>query len=357
MAIIVADLFQIEQNIRWFIVQATESGASVSAVTKFCTSEPDIVASLYSCGIQSIADSNMKNFSQSFPSELRKDLIKTRMSDIRSLPFLPQEHTPDRVFVSDRELLHAIREISPECRPEIVLIAELGDFKEGMYPDDIRTCLREFRDLPIIGVSANFACLSGFLPDIMSIKLLHSLAIEIVEFKQLPTAFVSIGGTVVWQLLLSGALKGLVSELRIGEGIFFGYDSSGNTTIPGLSSSCFTLKGEIVEISIKEITAGKNSGHTALGTEVASRPTGKRTCAVLDFGILAGGEANLKPHDPGLIVVGQTFDFTVADITNSRLKYKSGDFIPFGVQYTGASQAYINPYIERSVIHKAYKDT
>lgn len=347
MAAITILLPQIQENAKWFIEEASNCGATVSAVTKFCTSRPKIVDALYKNGIRSISDSNMENFFQPLPVDLKKNLIKTRMSDIRSIPLLPKEYCPDRIFISDRELLLAVRNLQKVRRPEIVLIAELGDFKEGMDPNEIRRSVREFSDLPIIGVSGNFSCLSGILPDMESIETLHLLGVEIRSVKNLRRPFVSVGGTVVWKLMLSQALRALVSEIRVGEGIFFGHDSSGGCAIPELYNTAFTLEGEIIEIATKDIELPGITGHTALGAEAKRRPTGERTCAVLDFGILAAKQADISVVDKALVIVGQTYDFTVVDITDSMQTYKVGGCISFWIQYAGASQAYINPYIDK----------
>lgn len=355
MSKIVADIPKIQKNARSFCNLAEAAGASLTAVTKFCTSDPEIAGALASCGIASIADSNMRNFA-AVPAGIRTSLIKTRMSDIFALSSMHASARPDRIFVSDRKLLQALRKTDPDDRPDIVLIAELGDLKDGMYPDEIRRAVGDFPELPIIGVSANFACLSGVMPSAASAAELWELALDVQSVRGLSKPFASVGGTVVWKLLSEGGFNGLATEIRIGEGIFFGYDSSGGSAIPGFERDCFSFAGEIIETAEKKIERNGVQGYTALGAHCAQRSSGLRSCAVLDFGVLAASESDLEPIDPGVQFAGQTFDFSVADITDSAASYAAGGFVSFRIGYSGSSRAYINPYVSREVTYASHKD-
>ena len=115
------------------------SGISLCAVTKCCCSEREIIQLLLEQGISSFADSNMSNFAGDFPSgNIRKNLIKTRLTDIREIARLPRAAVPERVFVSDETLLQALSELPADICPDIVLIIEVGDLKEGFFPGEDR---------------------------------------------------------------------------------------------------------------------------------------------------------------------------------------------------------------------------
>jgi predicted amino acid racemase len=339
-------------------------GLTLTVVTKFCCSYPDVVKLLSGAGVRSIADSHMANFAalgSGADTPVSKSLIKTKLSDIRSIAALGAAARPGGVFVSDDTLVKAVAELPEKLRPEISLIIETGDYRDGFYPEDLKPLIAKYPGLPYAGVSANFACLSGKMPDAKSVRLLYECA-EIVasSARAAPSnragGRVSIGGTVVYSFILSGALKklfgtaGAETELRMGEGIFFGFDSSSGAALEGFRRDAFTLYGEIVEIREKLIKPVESPGHTALGGQAFPRKTGRRLCAVLDFGILGAAAKDLVPLDKKLECSGQTFDFTVADITESGEHYKTGGFIPFAAQYAAASQALLNPYVARRLI-------
>jgi predicted amino acid racemase len=58
---------------------------------------------------------------------------------------------------------------------------------------------------------------------------------------------------------------------------------------------------------------------------------------------------DLEPLDQGIITAGQTYDFTIADITGSRERYRTGGYIPFRAMYSAAARAFINPYVKRVI--------
>lgn len=323
----------------------------LNLVTKFCLSDSRILNPILEKGlIKGIADSNAVNFA-SLPKNLSgqysRSLIKTRISDIKSLPDMAEYARPTRLFVSDESLLKCIQELPDNINPEIVLIIENGDRKEGFFPDRIPEILEKYSDLNIKGISTNFSCLSGILPTIDNIKDLSRLA-EFVANKIKKPQFLSVGGTVVYDLLKAGLLKGYVQEVRMGEGIFFAYDSSSGKPIPELLGNNFLLEGEILEICSKEIfPSDNNAGFTAIGEKSCVKTkVGIRKRAVLDFGILVASFNNLTPSDTAVYDVGQTFDFSVVDITDSDSCYTTGGFISFIPNYGAVSQAMINPFVD-----------
>jgi predicted amino acid racemase len=323
---------------------------NLSVVTKFCLSNARVAALLFEAGVRSIADSNMACFA-SLPPELAgklsKSLIKTRLADIRAIPSLPQFARPNRVFVSDEALIEAVADLPENLKPQTVLIAELGDLRDGFYLEEIPAIVEKYPKVPFDGLSVNFACLSGKMPDLESIEALSRCAGRVFPGREKPP--VSVGGTVSWPLIESGLLRDLVTEMRMGEGIFFGYDSSSAKPIEGFRRDAFTLYGEIVEVRDKLVSGPETPGLTALGTEAPERKTGKRRCAVLDFGVLGASMKDLEALDPGIEIAGQTFDFTVADITGSSLPWKTGGHIPFRAMYAASSQAMLNPFIKKAL--------
>ncbi len=346
------------ENLLYWQQLAKKNSACLNVVTKFCISEIQYIDLLVKNGVTTISDSNMQNFA-ALPHSVREKLqccvIKTRLSDIEQYAqssTLPEKH-PVRFYLSDEECLKKIRKIPENSRPKIVLIMECGDYKDGLYQSDIKRLVEEYSDLPIIGVSANFACLSGKMPDIQSLRMLSETAMFIQQVKKLAVPFVSVGGTVMHDMLVSGEIAAckdvFVSEIRCGEGIFFGYNSSKGAPVNGLNRDVFSFAAEIIEVQEKIIPEQKNDGLNALGAHSASRPSGARRCAVLDFGVLGAPQVEIFPKDADILIIGQTFDFTVIDITDSKIRYNTGDFVSFSVNYASASFLCMNRFITKTV--------
>lgn len=346
------------ENLSYWQKLAGKNGADLNVVTKFCLSEPKYIDVLVKNGVTAVSDSNMQNYTRlkdSLPGEVQRCVIKTRVSDIKKYAegtFSAQK--PIRFFLSDEECLKEIRAIPEEKRPQIVLIMECGDLKDGLYQEDVKRLVLEYRDLPIIGVSANFACLSGKMPDMESLRILSETARYIQDVRKLEKPFVSVGGTVMHDLLESDQIPSdksvFISEVRCGEGIFFGYNSSKGAEIPGLNRDVFQFRAEIIEVQEKIVPEQKNEGLNALGEHSVPRPAGKRRCAVLDFGVLVAFYVEIIPKDADIMMVGQTFDFTVIDISESKQQYHAGDYVYFYINYASASFMCMNRFVEKNCI-------
>lgn len=349
----------VKHNYELMNMLCLKNEAHLNVVSKFCLSNPkiiDFLSSIKDCPCTTISDSNMCNFAllnESLAKKLTKCVIKTRISDIQKIPELPPYARPDRIFVSDRQLLKELEKLPENLQPEVVLIAETGDMKDGFLLPDIYEICKTMPKIRIIGVSVNFSCLSGILPDLDTVRTLADLALKIQKLRNLERPFLSVGGTVVHSIAENGELKGLVQEIRSGEGIFFGYDSSGGQKLKDFCQKTIVLCGEILEVAEKDfsIQAGHTAGFSATGGSTAGieeqnlAGKGKRKRAVLDFGVLAAVQKDLMPVDAYLVSAGQTFDFTVVDVTDSPHNYKAGEEIEFITNYGSASFAMMNRYI------------
>ena len=324
-------------------------------VTKCCCSEEEIINLIFNSGVNEIADSNMSNFeslSSSLAGKLQKSVIKTRLSDIKLIPSLSPHSRPERIFVSDETLLDALAEMPLDICPDIMLIAEVGDFRDGFYTDQIPSICKNYSNLPITGIAANYACLSGKMPDIKDAQYLSQLAGKL-KIKDPP--LVSLGGTVAYQLFndnrfwdSDGPGEGSCNwELRCGEGIFLGCDPPTGKELAGFKQDAFTLFGEIIEIREKEYSESGNKGYNAVGDHGVAFKTGKRLNIVVDFGVLSAPAKYLRAVDNAVEIVGQTFDFSIVDITESKQKYKVGQHIGFVPSYGAVSHAMLNRYISK----------
>ncbi len=334
----------IAENTQKVLSLASREGMGLSVVTKFCLSDAFMLDLLAENGISSIAEANMASFSRAECSRLnlKTGVIKTRLSDINTIHgggFVPYV-----LYVSDEVLLRAVAALPGNKKPRVFLIAEIGDFRDGFYLDDMRGVLERNPNANICGISANFGCLSGKMPTIEQIAEIRRTADD------LRLSEVSIGGTVVYALLKSGAFKGLATQVRMGEALFFGYDSSSGTPLEGLKRGAFTLYGEILEIREKDVVPPSGGGLNAFGGSPAPRPYGRRRCAVMDFGALVSLSGDLVPLDPDVVFCGQTYDFTVADITNSTESYYTGGFMPFCAEYAACARAFMNPFVEKHYV-------
>jgi predicted amino acid racemase len=159
-----------------------------------------------------------------------------------------------------------------------------------------------------------------------------------------------LGGTAVFDLLDEGSDRGGITQLRIGEALFFGYNMSAGKALPGFERDAFAFYGEIIEVKEKDVSFSGSFGFNAFGTRVPLNGSGRRIRAVLDFGELAAPISCLKPAAEGVSLVGSTHDFAVADITECGRRPRVGDVLEFATNYTGASCAMLNPSVRKTIL-------
>ena len=363
MSTIVWNRKKLLSNIKKIKGLVCSNGMDFSLVSKFALSYPDLVCPLLDDSeVNGFCDSNLCNISPVLKrvknQNLSASLIKCSLSSIKYLysdafdkSCLSNGHEL-RLYISDTALLDALASLPSLPNVCVVLITENGDLKDGFYPEQILDIAKTYKQLAIKGISTNFACLSGLLPTSGKVMEFNELSHKLSETTNRPP-FLSIGGTVVYDLLTGDAIKGCAQEVRMGEGVFFAYNSSAQKEIAELESCAALLKGEILETRWKNVDAVQSGGFNALGERLSASSQascGRRRRAVWDFGVLAAMQKNLRPCDSGVFIVAQTFDFTVVDITDSAQEYKAGDYIAFYVDYGAASCLMMNSFIGKEVI-------
>ena len=100
-------------------------------------------------------------------------------------------------------------------------------------------------------------------------------------------------------------------------------------------------------MGLKDLSSLPLTGRDAFGRRPAPPPAGPRLRAVLDLGSLAASAENLVPLDAGVKLVGQTFDFLVAELGGESRGLRPGDRVGFRPNYGALSQASLNPYVQK----------
>ena len=323
--------------------QCEARGIQLVPVTKVCLSNRHIVESFQRCGAETIADSDARRLSR-LDVAIGRFLLKVSLSDA-----MGDDLSCDCVITSSVEVLQALSTRANTNPPKVFLALELGDLREGIVPERLPGFLESALKLPnisIVGLGANFGCLSGKLPDRGTCEILRE-TLHLVR-KRIGFEFehVSFGGTAVYPSLMDGSLPDFVNHLRIGEAIFFGHNLCTNESIPGMNQETFILSSEILEVSEKNVHRDGEYGLNAFGEDVAFVDSGVRKRAILDFGQLGAPIRSVFPRDDRIRIVGSTHEYSVIDISDTIETYRVGDSVEFTMNYNSAAQAYLSPQIE-----------
>lgn len=146
-------------------------------------------------------------------------------------------------------------------------------------------------------------------------------------------------------------LPSRINQIRIGEVILLGYNTSVNKKHWDFFYDVFTARGEIIEIKEKPSVPPGIQGCDAFGRTPQFQDRGIRKRAILDFG-LADTETNgLIPHIKGIEILNSNSNYTITDVTDCEQNFRVGDILDFSMNYSAMMRLFLSPYIEKRVVN------
>lgn len=239
---------------------------------------------------------------------------------------------------------------------KVIIMVELGELREGVLREQLLNLCEKTLYLPgiqLVGIGANFTCLSGVLPDRDKLNQL-ALYKELIESKyDISLPYVSGCSSVTIPLLFAGMIPEGVNHFRVGETLFFGTDVYHNKPLPEMKHDIFRLHAEIIEVEEKPvIPEGIMSSNLEGNTPEFNHEDKGRTSqrAILDFGLLDVDYTHIFPVDESIVCIGAASDMLVVDLGDNAASYNVGDRIVFNLDYMGACRLINSPYIVKLVV-------
>lgn len=348
-----ADLGLLKGNARVILEACRMQGVGLAAVTKAVCADPVIVGALADAGVSLLADARVKNLKR-LPVALPRMLL--RIAD----PFEADDAVKYSEFSLQSEvstvlaLGRAARKLGRKHR--IILMVDLGDLREGIYYRDERLIMRTAEaavheeGLELAGVGANLTCFGGILPDERNMAALLGIAGKIRGACGIPLPLVSGGNSSSLHLLFQNRLPGGVNQLRVGESLMLGMDTSCGRPFPELSQRAFTLYARLVEVQDKPSRPEGDAGPNAFGEAVSFPDLGPMRRGILAIGRQDTDPERLTPLDPDVRVLGGSSDHLIVDLSRAK-PYQAGDALAFTPGYGALLKAYTSPYVRKTYIN------
>ena len=182
-------------------------------------------------------------------------------------------------------------------RIKIVLMVESGDGREGVPAESLLEQAKIVEScspfLELIGIAANYACISTAPPSIASIERLIRLKQDLEHSLSRPLPHLSLGGSDILELAASNPLPPGVTEIRCGTAVYLGVYPLTGHPVPGTSQSAVLLYSQVLECF------NKNG----------------RLCVVFDFGNNEASPEDVRPPLPQMHCLGASSGYTIYDIT------------------------------------------
>ncbi|MES9843798.1 MAG: alanine/ornithine racemase family PLP-dependent enzyme [Candidatus Sedimenticola sp. PURPLELP] len=344
------DLGKIEHNARTIVQLCDEHRIEVTGVTKVTCGSPEVARAMIRGGVTSIADSRFENIRRLHDAGIEVPLMLLRLP-----PLSGASETVSAVSVSlnsEPAVLKALSDAATDqgVVHEVIIMVDLGDLREGIWPDDLISVVEEVLGYPGIrlsGIGANLACFGGVVPSEETMSRLVALA-ERVERR--------LGGELKWlsginssglDLVVSGDMPTRVNHARIGEAILLGRETTHRKPWPGTHQDAFLLHAEVLELKRKPSVPLGEQGEDAFGNSPVFESRGSILRALLNVGREDVDVSGLMPVDERLSILGASSGYLVVDVTAAENDVSLGDELVFTLNYSALLAAMTSEYVKK----------
>lgn len=347
------DLSKIRYNAMQVKKVCEQQGIFVLGVTKGFSAIPQIVTAMLNGGIAGLADSRMENI-----IELRNLGFDQPITLLR-IPRLSNVENVVRYATfsvnSELTVIKALAEKAEERKivHRIILMIDVGDLREGVMKENALEAAKQIsylKNIRLVGLGTNMGCFGGVLPSTDNLGMLVKLANDIERKLGMNLEVISGGGTSTLALVENRSVPVGINQLRIGEGILLGTDTTNNRKIPWLYHDIFRLRAEVIELKDKPSVPIGDIGRDAFGNVPQFKDVGIRKRAILALGKQDVNIEGLVPIDQKCRILGASSDHLIVDVSDSTTEIKVGDEFTFGLTYSGLLSASQSRYICQNFI-------
>ena len=344
-----------KQNLRNNILEmqklCAENGVSFCAVTKCFCAIPEITEVYYKAGVRDFADSRILNLRRMDYAGIRKWLLR--------IPMLSEAEDvvkyADVSLNSEVKTIAALSEAALELgkRHGVVLMVDVGDLREGVLVKDAVTTAGEIlkhTGVELLGIGTNLNCYGGIIPTVDNLTQLAETAEAIEKTYGITLSIVSGGNSGSIHMLTSKTMPKKVNNLRLGEVLFIGVETSYQQRVGSMNSEVFRLEAQIVECKEKPSLPIGESGLNAFGDAVSFVDKGPMKRAIIACGHQDVSFEKIVPFDPKIEIIGSSSDHMIIDVTHADKKYQVGDVLSFSISYGSLLTLSTSEYV-----HKCYE--
>jgi len=339
------------ENVQHVASRCSREGITLWGVTKGVCAQPEIAKIMVQNGCRALMDSRMRNIRALREQNLGVPLWLLRIPMPSEIPELVQY--ADGTVVSMAETVHLLHEACAERRHpfEVMLMVDIGDLREGIWPDEVDSLADAFSASPrvrCIGVGANWGCYGGVLPTEENEKKLLSVGRLLEGRLGQPLTYFSGGNSSALSLLEKGEVPSRINHLRVGEAILLGTDVTNMRSFSWLRQDTMQFQAEVVELRRKPSVPLGERGADAFGNVPEFEDRGCRLRAIVAAGRQDIRLEGLTPEDSRMCILGASSDHMILDVEDAD-PLKVGDVISFRPNYGAMLQGATSAYVEKAV--------
>ncbi|MDT3960150.1 alanine racemase [Staphylococcus kloosii] len=316
------NLSKIQYNAKVLMSTLAEHDINFTPVIKCVAGDRRIIEVLKHIGLTHFAEARMDNVNKSLAEDVSFTIIRN----------VNQSELEDVVLKSKMSIqteiatIRKINEIAKKYhkKHQILLMIDWKDAREGILTYDVIDYIQEIISMHHIclsGLAFNFMCFNAIPPNDNDVEMINQFVASIENEVGFHFKIISGGNSSMLPQMFYNNL-GKINDLRIGETLFRGVDTTTDKPIATLFQDAITMEAEIVEIKPRlDISSGKNYLQ-----------------AILDIGYLDTYVDEIVPINNNITVLGATSDHVMIDLQNCD-HYQVGDHINFALGYRALAQS------------------
>lgn len=353
------DLEIISANARAVVDFCSRHAVAVAGVTKGVCGDPAVAWAMLRGGVTMIADSRISNLRRLRKAGIEGPIMLLRLPALGDVDDVAE--LADVSLNSELTVMTALGEaaIARGIAHDVIVMVDLGDLREGVWPDDLIPFVAEARQVPgirIVGLGTNLACFAGVAPSAENMARMVDLANAVEQDHGLDLPWISGMNSSALDLMVSGDMPARVNHARIGEAILLGRETTHRKPWPGTRPDAFRLHAEILELKTKpSLPAGPRS-EDAFGHIPEFKDRGSRLKALLNIGREDVTLDGLVPLLAGVDIIGGSSGYLVLDVENADQKLRVGDALAFTPTYGALLAAMTSPYVEKRYLGREAGD-
>jgi predicted amino acid racemase len=351
------DLDKIEHNARVIVALCQAHGIEVVGVTKCACGHPEIAKAMRRGGVVAIGESQLENIQRLKAAGVEGPFMLLRLPSPSEA-----EEVIESVDVSLNSEIASLAALSEAAqrrgrRHDVIIMVDLGDLREGLWPRDLISFMHEALGLPgirITGLGTNLACFGGVVPSENNMRRLSELAEEIERNFGLKLDWVSGANSSGLNLIATGRMPARVNQARIGEAILLGRETTHRRPWPDTFQDAFSLHAEILELKRKPSAPVGERSEDAFGHLAAFENRGEIERALVNIGREEITIEGLTLHDQRLKILGASSSYLVVDTSAAAGAFKVGDELSFALNYGALLTAMTSEYVKKKALCKVF---
>ena len=347
------DVGKLQHNVRTLVAAADAYDIDIWGVTKVLCGAPAVGQAMLAGGVTALADSRLQNLAKLSAACPEAEKVLLRLPSPRQAEAVVQwaDYSLNSELVTLQALSRAA--IAAGRQHKVLLMVDVGDLREGLWPDQVIPLVRQAVQLPglhIVGLGTNLTCYGGVVPSRENLGILVQLADELERQGLLQCEIISGGNSSSLQMLQEGQLPSGINNLRLGESLLLGCETLARRPMPGLFTDVAILQAEVIEVRVKPSLPVGQIAQDAFGQTPQFNDCGLQRRAILAIGRQDTDPAGLQPLSAGLSVIGASSDHLLLDTTAHAGEVRAGQVFSFGLSYGALLAAATSPYVRQQFI-------